>query len=478
MADRSTIRISSRGSRLWVLLLLIALVAAACGSDDSVTDAAADAVDAAFDEAEEAADSGSSAFETAENEEAFDGDEEAFEDAGEPASADGEADNPLGSGGAAQGLDAQSLGREIIFTARLSVDVDNVAEAGTEATRIISDVGGFVFGQESSGGNEPRSEITFKVLPEDFSEALDALSGIGELRNQSITTDDVTERVVDLNSRIEVAELGVERLRNALEEAPNLEDFAQIEELLLAREADLELMRGRLRTLRDQIDLATITLVLQQDRIDNLLSLEVSVYEGHDNGARCPAGRIDDQRFEPGNEVTLCFLARNDGEQTLRDVTVTETALAIDGNEQLLTVFGEDELRPGQTFIQAIEIDIERDLFLRVGATGIPTDGATDAQAAPTVSTETSPRLRVNEDAADPGFGDGFGAGVELLSRIWTVAVVVVGFAIPLLIFIPLIALAWFGLRRLQANRLTKKQERIAASMPPSPRSEASFEEE
>ncbi len=475
MADRSTIRISSRDSRLWVLLLLIALVAAACSGSDAETAAA---TDSAADFVDEAVDSGSSAFETDDSEAAFDGDEEAFEDAGEPASADGEADNPLGSGGAGQGLDAQSLGREIIFTARLAVDVDNVAEAGTEATRIITDVGGFVFGQESSGGNEPRSEITFKVLPEDFSEALDALSGIGELRNQSITTDDVTERVVDLNSRIEVAELGVERLRNALEEAPNLEDFAQIEELLLAREADLELMRGRLRTLRDQIDLATITLVLQQDRIDNFLSLEVSVYEGHDNGARCPASGFGDQRFEPGNEVTLCFLARNDGEQTLRDVTVTETALTIDGNEQLLTVFGEDELRPGQTFIQAIEIDIERDLFLRVGATGIPTDGATDAQAAPTVSTETSPRLRVNEDAADPGFGDGFGAGVELLSRIWTVAVVVVGFAIPLLIFIPLIALAWFGLRRLQANRLTKKQERIAASMPPPPRSEASFEEE
>ena len=469
MADQLTNRISPRRSRLWVLLLLIALVAAACGSDDSVTDAAADAVDAAFDEAEEAADSGSRAFETDDSEAAFDGDdEEAFDDA-DPASADGEADNPLGSGGAADGLDAQSLGREIIFTARLAVDVDNVAEAGAEATRIITEVGGFVFGQETSGGNEPRSEITFKVRPEDFSEALDALGGIGELRNQSITTDDVTERVVDLNSRIEVADLGVERLRNALEEAPNLEDFAEIERLLLARESELEVMRGQLRTLRDQIDLATITLVLAQDRIDNLLSLEVSLYEGHDNGSRCPAGSFGDQRLEPGNEITLCFLARNDGEQTLRDVTVTETALAIDGNEQLITVFGEDELRPGQTFIQAIEIDVERDLFLRVGATGVPTDGVSDEQAAPTVSTETNPRLRVNEDAADPGFGDGFGAGVELLSRGWTVAVVLVGFLIPLLVVVPFIALAWFGVRRLRTAGRAKKHERIAASMPPPP---------
>ena len=304
-------RLVNGHGKLLALLMAVVMIAAACGGSDDAVSAVADSASDAVEEAEFVESDG-------------DFDEEAFDDAEAPASTDGD----LGSSGAAQGLDAQSLGREIIFTARLSVDVDNVAESGAEATRIITDIGGFVFGQETSGGNEPRSEITFKVRPEDFPEALEALGGIGELRNQSITTDDVTERVVDLNSRIEVAQLGVERLRNALEDAPNLEDFAEIERLLLARESDLEVMRGQLRTLRDQIDLATITLTLVQDRVDNLLSLGVTAYEGHDNGARCPASSIGDQRFEPGNEVTLCFVARNDGEQTLRDVSVTETALA------------------------------------------------------------------------------------------------------------------------------------------------------
>ena len=445
-------RLVNGHGKLLALLMAVVMIAAACGGSDDAVSAVADSASDAVEEAEFVESDG-------------DFDEEAFDDAEAPASTDGD----LGSSGAAQGLDAQSLGREIIFTARLSVDVDNVAESGAEATRIITDIGGFVFGQETSGGNEPRSEITFKVRPEDFPEALEALGGIGELRNQSITTDDVTERVVDLNSRIEVAQLGVERLRNALENAPNLEDFAQIEQLLLARESDLEVMRGQLRTLRDQIDLATITLTLVQDRVDNLLSLGVTAYEGHDNGARCPASSLGDQRFEPGNEVTLCFVARNDGEQTLRDVSVTETALAIDGNEQLITVFGEDELRPGQSFIQAIEIEVERDLLLRIGVTGIPTDGVSDEQAAPTVSTEANPRIRVNEDAVDPGFGDGFGAGVELLSRVWTVAVVAVGFLLPLLVLVPLLALAWFALRRLRVSRQAKEAERRAASMPPPP---------
>ena len=458
-------------STLWALFLVLALLAAACSGSDAVADAANDAAESVFREVEDAV-SDDFAEETATADEAEAFAESDDGDAGESADA-ARGGDALGSGGAAQGLDAQNLGREIIFTARLAVDVDNVAVAGAEATRIISDIGGFVFGQETTGGNEPRSEITFKVLPANFSEALESLGGIGELRNQSISTDDVTERVVDLNSRIEVSELGVERLRETLEETTNLDNFARIEELLLDREEELAVMRGQLRTLRDQIDLATITLVLVQDRVDNFLSLEISVYEGRDNGARCPANSTGDQRFEPGDEVTLCFLTRNDGEQTLRDVTVTETALAIDGNSDLLTVFGEDELRPGQTFVQALELEIERDVFLRASATGIPTDGVSAEQTAPLVSADSSPQLRVNEDAVDPGFGDGFGAGVGLLAGVWTVVQVVAGFLVPLLVLLPFLALLWLGLRRLQAGRAAKRQARIEASMPPPPKPSA-----
>ena len=469
-------RLTKPRSRVWALLMVLVLLAAACSGSDAVTDAAAEVADAVSGD-----DSGDEV--EAMEDDAMEDDEASFdEDSAEvvvaaqgnddsdggPAAGD-QASDPLGSGGTVDAPDTATLGREIIFAARLSVEVDNVAVAGAEATQIISDIGGFVFGQETSGGNEPRSEITFKVLPADFSEALESLGGIGELRNQSISTDDVTERVVDLNSRIEVAELGVERLRETLEETTGLNNFARVEELLLQREEDLAVMRGQLRTLRDQIDLSTITLVLVQDRVENSLSLQVSAYEGRDNGARCPANNLGDQRFEPGDEITLCFLTRNDGEQTLRDVTVTETALAIEGNDDLITVFGEDELRPGQTFVQAVEIDVDRDLFLRIGATGVPTDGVSDEQAAPLVNAEQSPEIRVNEVEVDPGFGDGFGAGVGLLAGIWGVITIVAGFLIPLLVFVPFLLLAWFGVRRSRANNAAKRQARIEASMPSPP---------
>lgn len=450
-------------ARLFALLLGLTLLAAACG-EDAVSESASDAADAV----EEAVDGDEEAFNETELAQGDDSGDVATSEAIQAESTDAPAagDTAQGAAAPAQGLDTQALGREIIFTARLAVGVDNVAAAGTEATETIAELGGFVFGQETQGGAEPRSEIVFKVRPEDFSEALERLGGIGELRSQSITTDDVTERVVDLTSRIEVAEAGVERLRSALDAAGDLEDFARIEELLLARESDLEVMRGTLRTLRDRIDLATITLILEQDAIRNDVSLVLTAYEGIDGGALCPGQPLDNGRFEPGDDVTICFETRNVGDQALSSIEITESVLEIGGSDDLVVVAGDPvDVQPGQSILWAFETTVERDLFLRASVTAQPLAGDDGEPAGQVIRSQTSPRIFVDEDAASPGFGDGFDAGRNLLSGIWTVILVLAGFLIPLLVLLPFLLLAWFVLRRVQARREDARQ----AAMPPPP---------
>ncbi|MCE2527203.1 MAG: DUF4349 domain-containing protein [Actinomycetia bacterium] len=94
--------------------------------------------------------------------------------------------------------------------------------------------------------------------------ALSRLSQVGELVDQQISADDVTERIVDLQSQIITAEASVSRLRSFLETATNLENLAFYERELLIRETDLERLRGQVRTLQDQVALATITLAISQ----------------------------------------------------------------------------------------------------------------------------------------------------------------------------------------------------------------------
>ena len=93
-----------------------------------------------------------------------------------------------------------------------------------------------------------RTVLTFKVLPEVFDEALARLGELGDVESQQVSADDVTDIVVDLESRIITSEASVERL-TFLENAVSLAGVAGLEAQLLIRETDLERLGGQLRTI-------------------------------------------------------------------------------------------------------------------------------------------------------------------------------------------------------------------------------------
>ncbi len=195
----------------------------------------------------------------------------------------------LGSGGVEPVVfQTSGFGRDIIFTADLTVAVADVTTAGEQATREIQTLGGFLFGQRTTGDPAPISILTFKVDPADFQEALDRLGSIGDLRTQNVSADDVTERIVDVQSRINTAEASVERLRALLEGAVDIKTIVELENELLERETQLETMRGSLRTLEDQVALATIVLTITEAESRPAVSLNVTTYLGHDDGISCP----------------------------------------------------------------------------------------------------------------------------------------------------------------------------------------------
>ena len=446
---------------LLLLIALAALVATACGGDDSADEDASGSFAGAeestdFDDAQTETEAAGEAMEDDAAEPAVApattiapsqavGDDEAAADESE---GDGDSGDQLGSGGQTVRPTAADLGRKLIFTAQVHVEVDDVAGASAEATKIVQDLGGFVFGQNTTGGSEPSSELVFKVLPDDFNRVLAALGEVGELRNQTVTTDDVTERIVDLESRISVAELGVERLRTALIDAPTLEDYAAVERLLLERESELEVMRGQLRTLEDRVDLATITLLLTQDRVENAIELAISTYEGHDEGESCPGQQSS---FETGAAVTVCFEIVNVGDQTLTEIMLTDTVLEIDDETQLIEVFGSlDELAPGQSTLVAHQLNPERNIPMRTRVVAVPTDGISPEPSGPSVSTQVRYEISTFEPDEDPGFGDGFGVGLAILQGLWIGVKWILGFVVSLLPLVPVIALLWWGWRSLR----------------------------
>ena len=359
-----------------------------------------------------------------------------------PAPAEPRAADTLGSGGAELAtLQAPALGRDIIFRADLTVAVTDVGAAGAEATAVMDTLGGFLFGQQTTGGPQPRSVLTFKVEPANFQRALDALGSIGEIRSQNVFADDVTERVVDLQSRIATAETSVDRLRAFLTEAANIETIVQLERELSAREATLESLRGQLRTIEGQVALATITLLLTEADISPDMLVVVSNYLGaEDSGLSCPAD--EESAYVEGDDVTVCFDIFNNGDTDLTGFTLRDSVLGLELADLTVVLGDPGRLEPGQSLVLATDLTVERDLRTQTRVTAEPVKEETGEIIAGRTISRTETSFIVVDDAGGlPGFGDSLSASWDVLKSLGGIVVVLVAAAIPFL-WLALLALA------------------------------------
>ena len=269
-------------------------------------------------------------------------------------------------------LTPADLGRDIIYRATIEVQADDVAAASREAVAVVQGLGGIVYSQSTRTEPRPRTEITFKVLPADFSTALERLAGVGKLIDQVITSDDVTEVIVDLESRIITAEASVTRLRKFLDEATQLEDVAQLERELLDRETTLERLRGQIRTLRDQVDLATITLTITQSpTVLPDTGIRVTAWVSED--AQDPCLGVQNITVEPDAEVYLCLEVENTGTSALTDVEVSTRNLRLN-LDNFRPVQGDfNRIEPNELMSAVLTLPIEEGrLAGRVATRGLP----------------------------------------------------------------------------------------------------------
>jgi len=96
------------------------------------------------------------------------------------------------------------------------------------------------------------------------------------------------------------------------------------------------------------------------------ISIDKSVYLGHDDGASCP-GTASISAL-PGGAVTYCFLVANTGDTPLADVMVVDNDLTPPVSMNLGT------LAIGASTTVYVEVAVAGDLVNTASATGIPTD--------------------------------------------------------------------------------------------------------
>ncbi|MFI1030705.1 DUF4349 domain-containing protein [Streptomyces sp. NPDC020951] len=158
----------------------------------------------------------------------------------------------------------------IIRTASLTVQVKDVPKALDEARATTENAGGYV-GDETTARDEDggeRTRVVLRVPVEKYDDVLADLQGAGKLLERTAKAQDVTDQVVDVESRIASQRASVARVRELMDRATKLSDVVTLEGELSTREADLEALLAQQSSLKDRTSLATITVTLSEKPVD------------------------------------------------------------------------------------------------------------------------------------------------------------------------------------------------------------------
>ena len=364
------------------------------------------------------------------------------------------------------------LGRDIIYTAWIAVETADVAAAAARANSIIEGLGGFVFSQDTSTQGIAHTTLTFKVRPEQFSAALERLSKVGELVKQTVNAEDVSDIVVDLASRITTAEVSVDRLREFLSKATEIKDVAELERELSSRESDLERLRGQLRSLRNQVDLATITLSISES-VEAVPNASMIVQAWIAAGDEDPCLGYQDVLTPPDGDIGMCIEVENNGETVLTDIALTSNALRFDNNDLTLAPGASlARVEPGERATATLSYTISDgriagrvatrglDIDIRVSAVPVTADGTELGRLARGAMLQ----LYLEADESSPGFGDALSGGWRALVGIATGIGLVFAALLPFLpVIVIVLVAAWWRLRRRRAQRAVEAADADAS---------------
>ncbi|MFF9485269.1 DUF4349 domain-containing protein [Streptomyces sp. NPDC014676] len=177
-------------------------------------------------------------------------------------------------GGAADGAKATAAPKvtanHVIRTASLTVRVEDVPKALAEARTTTETAGGYI-GDETTDRDEEGHEhtrVVLRVPVGTYDEVLADLEGTGKLLERSAKAQDVTDQVVDVESRITTQRASVARIRELMDRADKLSDVVTLEGELSSRQADLEALLAQQASLKDRTGLATITLSLSETPVE------------------------------------------------------------------------------------------------------------------------------------------------------------------------------------------------------------------
>jgi hypothetical protein len=156
---------------------------------------------------------------------------------------------------------------KLIRNAAVELEIVSFDDALQKISAFASEERGYVAtnGSQKQANGKLRGTIVVKVLPENLDRFLQKIRGLGELKNQTLGTEDVTKKYFDTDARLNNARVMERRLIDMLKtKTGKVSDLLQVEKELARVREQIEQMQGELKFWDSQVQFATVTIALAE----------------------------------------------------------------------------------------------------------------------------------------------------------------------------------------------------------------------
>ena len=157
--------------------------------------------------------------------------------------------------------------RKLIHNAQLDLEVKSYQIAADQITELTKQAGGYVDTSNSQkGGNgKLQGTVVVKVLPQNLESFLFKLRDLGQITNQSVSTEDVTKDYYDTQARLENSRKMEAQLQELLKRTNGkVSELLQVERELGRVRGEIEQMQGSLKLYDFQVQYATVTIAMRE----------------------------------------------------------------------------------------------------------------------------------------------------------------------------------------------------------------------
>ncbi len=157
--------------------------------------------------------------------------------------------------------------KKVIWTANLSMFVNDFNKSATEIENLTIQFGGEVAGKSSNAGETyVYGTMTLWIPSEKLQQFIKEVEKVGKVSSSNVSAQDISDQYYDLQARLETKKKQESRLLSLLDKKDvKLTEILQLEQELARVRGEIESMEGRKQFWDKQVAYSTVTINITQD---------------------------------------------------------------------------------------------------------------------------------------------------------------------------------------------------------------------